>query len=96
MHILTGTLTSARSIRMSVPDPMFPVGSRIRFEDNVAAGDFVYFDGSAEPDLVLVKRLHEWEARNHDGPIYRLEPGDGPTHIKIRRIQFGPRDTGAM
>jgi hypothetical protein len=38
---------------------MFPVGSRIRFDDDVAIGDLVYVDPGAEPGLVLVKRLHE-------------------------------------
>jgi hypothetical protein len=74
---------------MSAPDPVFPVGSRIRFEDDVTIGDFVYFDPGPEPDLVLIRRLPEWEARNHDGAVYRLEPANGPTNFRIRRVGFG-------
>jgi hypothetical protein len=81
---------------MSAPDPVFPVGSRIRFEDDVAVGDCVYFDIDTEPGIVLVRRLPEWEARSHDGTVYRLEAGDGPTNIKIRRVRFDAKNTGGV
>jgi hypothetical protein len=74
---------------MSTSDPIFLVGTRIRFEDDVDVGDFVYFDASVEPGLVLVRRLREWEAPNHSGQVFRLDPGDGPTNIRLRPVRFG-------
>jgi hypothetical protein len=73
---------------MSAPEPLLPVGTRIRFEDDVEIGDFVYFDANVEPGLVLVRRLPVWEARAKSGQVFRLDAGDGPTNIKLRRVRF--------
>lgn len=33
--------------------PLFPVGSRVRFADDVQFGDYIYLDPDVEPGLVV-------------------------------------------
>jgi hypothetical protein len=73
---------------MTEPEPSFPVGSRVRFEDDLDFGDFVYLDRHTEPGVVLIRRLHEWQARAHEGQVYRFAEGREPKRGSLRPVRW--------
>ena len=80
---------------MTAPEPIFPIGSRVRFSDDVELGDFVYFDHVTQAGLILIRRLAQWEAKSHEGQVYRIDQGADPQRLTIRPVRWGCSSDGA-
>ena len=80
---------------MRLPELPFEPGQRVRFEDEVNVGDFIYFDTRSEPGVVLVRRLTDSEVRSCGNQVYRLDAGDNPTHVRLRPVRWADPPNGA-
>lgn len=71
---------------MPPSEPLFPVGGSVRFRDDVQPGDYLFFDSTSEPGVLLICRLHQWEVRYHEGQMYRCHQEE-PGRITLRLVR---------
>jgi hypothetical protein len=78
---------------MSLTESPLPVGTQIRFAEDISVGDLLWLDDQSEPGVIMIRRLTP-VLMTQTGHIYRLCAGTRPGEARFRPIS-GNSPSGA-